>query len=253
MNEVLKTIGGLRSIRNFSARQVSDGDFETIIDACVHAANASARQSYSIIAISDKEAIREDFAFPADKALLFCVDVNRLELTAKHVGKEYANKGVHSFLAGSTDTILAAQTAAIAAKSMGIDSVFRNNMHRSNLRRLYKNFNLPTHMCFPWVVLLLGYPEAEPEFKKGRLTGKGIIHREQYQLPDEQALDEITETYDDKVRHLGSIDNWESEGFRHYLEWFYEQQGADGNLIDVQRELFAVLREAGFFDPEILL
>ena len=52
MNETIKTIHSLRTIHgDFSDKKIPDSDFDAILDASVRAANASARQSYSIIVI----------------------------------------------------------------------------------------------------------------------------------------------------------------------------------------------------------
>lgn len=253
MNSTLETIYSLRSIHgDFSERDIPQEDLDRILDACVRAANASARQSYSIVVVTDRKVIKENFGYPGSRALLFCVDYNRLELSAHHLKKEFVNKGVHSFITGSTDTILAAQTAAIAAKSLGIDSLFTNSVHRCDISCLYKTFNLPVKSCFPLIALILGYPNKEPETHKGRLTGKGVIHYEQYRLPDEKELDEIVAMYDDKEKHLGSISDWESLGFSHFLEWYFDEWEGPGNMEEKQREMFAVLKQAGFFDPDVI-
>lgn len=59
MNETLKTLYGLRSIHGkFSDKEVSDEDLNTIMNACVQAATASARQSYSIVVVEDKKVMK---------------------------------------------------------------------------------------------------------------------------------------------------------------------------------------------------
>ena len=59
------------------------------------------------------------------------------------------------FVTGSTDTILAAQTACIAAKSLGIDSLFtQRGLHRRDISQVFKTLNLPDKYCFPLVALV---------------------------------------------------------------------------------------------------
>lgn len=126
----------MRSIHgNFSLQEITDEDLEIILDACVRAANASARQSYSIIVVKDRNLMKELSGFPGSKALVFCVDYNRIIDATEHLGQQFSEDGVIPFVTGSTDTILAAQTAAIAAKSMGIDSLFTNGIHRGDIAR----------------------------------------------------------------------------------------------------------------------
>jgi nitroreductase len=87
MNETIETIHGLRSTHgDFSARQVSDEDPATILDASVQAANASARQSYSIVVLDDPETMHKLTGYRAARMLLYCVDFNRVGDTAEHLG-----------------------------------------------------------------------------------------------------------------------------------------------------------------------
>lgn len=59
MNETLRTLHSLRTIHgNFSQREITDQDLHTILEAAMRAANASARQSYSIIVLEDRETMK---------------------------------------------------------------------------------------------------------------------------------------------------------------------------------------------------
>ncbi|MFX0126275.1 MAG: nitroreductase family protein, partial [Candidatus Hodarchaeota archaeon] len=106
MNETLNTIQKLRSIRSFSEKEITDTDLNIIFDAAVRAATAGMQQSYSIVVVKDKELLKE-FFYNANKALVFCVDHNRLVDTAKHINQVYLVDRLEAFVTGSTDTILA--------------------------------------------------------------------------------------------------------------------------------------------------
>ena len=137
-NETLKTIHSLRSTHgNFTEREVSDEDVQTIIGAAVRAANASARQSYSIVVVEDRALIKQLCGYVGSKGLVFCVDYTRIIDAAEHLGHSFSAEGTTSFVTGSIDTILVAQTAAIAAQSLGIDSLFTNGIHRGDMSRVY--------------------------------------------------------------------------------------------------------------------
>lgn len=248
MNQTISTIYDLRSIHgDFSEKEVTDADLKIILDSCVRAANASARQSYAIVAVTDRRVIKERFAYGGSKALLFCVDYNRIISSAHQLGHEFANEGILSFITGSTDTILAAQTAAIAAKSLGIDSLFTNSVHRCDIKGLYEAFNLPKKHCFPLIALILGYPKKEPEFQKSRLNGTGVIHYNQYHAADDHEIDEIIAQYDDNNTHLAMNNNWVMGGFSHYLDWFYTVWCGGENSIK-QKEVYSILRDAEFIE-----
>lgn len=246
MNQTIETIQKLRTIHGeFSDRDVSEEDLKQIIEASVHAANASARQSYSIIIVRDRDTIKKRFDYDGSKALLFCVDLNRIIRTANYMGYNYNTEGFLSFVTGSTDAILTAQTAAIAAKSLGIDSMFTNSIHRHNLKDVCSEFGLPDKYCFPLITLILGYPEKEPAHSKKRLCGKGVIHNEKYENLNDADLEELIQMYD--KQNMWTNDNWAEMGYVHYLDWFFTKWFV-GDSTPKQRELITVLREMGFIE-----
>ena len=248
MNETLKTIHSLRSIRNFSRKEIPSSDLKTVLNAAVCSANASARQSYSIIVIEDKEILDDTLFYGANKALVFCVDYNRIVDTAKHLNHTIESGNIIRFITGSTDTILAAQTAAIAAKSLSIDSLFTNSLHRANLTEVYNLLNLPEQFCFPLITLCLGYATTEPSIKKGRLRNSGVIHYAKYQRLTTEELEKLVKEYDKEKNHLGIIppERWSEMGFNHYLDWFYTKwPGLAANKSKVE-EIRTTLKKVGF-------
>jgi len=244
MNETLQTIHALRTIHgDFSDKQVSDDDLATIVEASVRAASASARQSYSIVIVDDPETMDELCGYRASRLLLYCVDYNRICDLAEHLGYTFHAGEPISFVTGTIDTILAAQTAAIAAKSLGIESFFTNGIHRGDMRRVYEILDLPERGCFPLIALLLGYAAEEPEFQKGRLTGPGIVHRGRYRHVNEEEAAELVAAHDDPTRHLG-LSFSEVKGYERYLDWFYKEWS--GRMDPSQ--FYEILGRAGFLE-----
>lgn len=249
MNETLKTIHSLRTIHgNFTSQEVKDKDVKTILEACVRAGNASARQSYSIIVVKDRDLMGKLSGFVGSKTLIFCVDYNRIIDTAKHLNHTFSADGVVPFVTGGIDTILAAQTAAVAAKSLGIDSMFTNGIHRGDMTRVYKLLDLPEKYCFPMIALVLGYTDQEPPYQKGRLRGLGVIHYDKYHKPTTEELDVLVRQYDDPGRHMYLNDIWKKEGFDHYLDWFYKVWSSRGGKPDGKSQMAEILENAGFME-----
>ncbi|WP_031517845.1 nitroreductase family protein [Desulfofalx alkaliphila] len=249
MNEVLKTIHSLHTSRDFSERAVSDDDLNTILDAAVRAANASSRQSYSIIVVDDRELMKEYFNYVGSKALVFCVDYNRIVDTAQHLNYEYSCDNISSFISGSTDAALAAQNAVIAARSLGIDSMFTNSLHRGDLSKFYQQFNLPEKYCFPLITLILGYGLEEKRGCKGRLRGPGVIHYGKYQPLTEEQLDQVVDQYNQPENKLGLPFFKPSEDFPNYLDWFFavwSKPQKSEQFAKMQDKLYATLQKAGF-------
>jgi nitroreductase len=258
MNNTLKTIHSLRSVHgNFSSQEIKDEDLKLILDACVRAANASARQSYSIIVVTDRNLMKKLSGFTGSKALVFCVDYNRIIDAAEHLGQQFSEDGVIPFVTGSTDTILAAQTAAIAAKSLGIDSLFTNGIHRGNITRVYELLDLPEKYCFPLIMLVLGYPQEEPSYLKGRLSGPGVIHHGKYHRATTNELELLVQQYDDPEKHLGldsTYNTWNQNNYEHYLDWFYSlwsprlRTRTRGGKKEGKSQMHEILERIGFLE-----
>ena len=168
-NETLSTIERLRTVRRnqFSKKPIPDEDFEAVLQACVRAANASNRQSYSLI-IAD-EAVRQKLNWPGDRAVVFCVDFARLARLADAVHVPYDFDRFQPFLTGVIDTALALQTAVITARSLGIDYLITNDACLKDREAIYRELRLPERYCFPLAAVFFGYPREEPTVKKGRL------------------------------------------------------------------------------------
>jgi nitroreductase len=247
MPETMETLRALRSIHgNFSDRRVSEEDLQRILEACVLAANASNRQSYSIVVVDGVETQQQLTGYKGSETLVFCVDYNRVIDVAEHLGHEYTAEGFRLFVAGAVDTCLAAQTAAIAAKALGIDSLFTNGVHRGDMERVYRLLDLPRTYCFPVIALVLGYPEVEPDSKRGRLCGPGVIHRGTYHHLTDEEMDAVIARYDQPSEHLDMGVPWSENGYAHFLDWFYEVWSNRGQRAAGAGEIFDVFVKTGF-------
>lgn len=252
MNETIQTLHNLHTTHgNFSSREVSESDLKVILNSCVCAASASARQSYSVIVIDDKAVMKEYLDYVGSRALLFCVDFTRLTDTAEYLHHRYQCGGMQDFITGSTDTILAAQTAAVAATSLGIDTMFTNSVHRKDWEKLYEKFKLPRKHCFPLIALILGYSANKHHATRGRLSGSGVIHYAEYSRLDRKDLEEIIREYDITEKQMGLefFKRDASQIYKRYLDWFYCVWSKPETEEFLQRkadQLWSVLKNAGF-------
>jgi nitroreductase len=255
VNETLKTIHSLRTIHgDFSDKAVPDEAIQLIIGASVRAANASAYQSYSIVVVKDGATIAKLTGYRGSCLLLYCLDYTRIHDSAAHLGYRFQGEDMESFVTGSTNTILAAQTAVIAAKSLGIDSLLTNGVHRGDMQRVWDILGLPEQYCFPLIALILGYPAKEPAYMKGRLSGPGVVHFGRYHRLSKTELDEIVRQYDDKARHLGLVEDWDQKGHKHYLDWLYKDwlrvPSAPASQPPVESQISKLIRKSGFAESQ---
>jgi nitroreductase len=249
-NDTIKTIRSLRSTHgNFLDKPLPEPALETILQASLRAANASNSQSYSIIVIKDRPLMKAVCGYQGSCVLVYCADYTRLKLSAESLGYTYDPGTMEGFVTASTNTILAAQTAVIAARSLGIDSLLTNGIHRGDMERQWKLLDLPQTHCIPIIALVLGYSTDETAHLKGRLDGPGVIHREKYHALTKAETNEITRKYDDKQLDLGLNDDWAASGHKHYLDWYFKDWMGVGRKPAAQEgQMLRRLKRSGFVE-----
>lgn len=250
VNETIKTIRNLRTIHgNFTDRQVSDETIELILQSSIRAANSSNMQTYSIVVVKDREKMRQVCTYQGSCMLLYCVDFTRLKDCAESLGHSYHPDNIVNLITAGINTAFAAQTAVIAARSLGLDCLTTNGIHRGDMERVWTLLDLPKTHCFPLIAVVIGYPTQEPDHKMGRLDGAGVIHREKYHHATKDEIEKITSACDDKTRHLALNDGWAGEGHKHYLDWLFKTWlGRNAVPSSSETQMFQLLKRCGFID-----
>lgn len=142
-----------RSIRKFTNQAIAPQYLDTILRAAMSSPTATNSQSWSFVVIDDKEILSEipslhpyaGYAAYAPVSVLVCGDTT--------VGKAPSY--------WPQDAAAATQTLMLAARALGIGSVWCG-IHTSPERELmFRNkFGLPEHIC-PFSLVVLGYPEKD--------------------------------------------------------------------------------------------
>lgn len=244
MNETLKTIHSMATTHGtFTDKAVSPEDLEAVAGASLRAATASAAQNYSLITVEDTQTIRKLCGYVSPAAIVYCVDCNRTLDVAAYLGEKSETGGIVPFITYSVDTVLAAQNGAIAAKSLGLDYMFTNGIHRGDIGRVYELLGLPAKYCVPLIMLLIGYAQ-NPAAPRGRLGGPGIVHRGKYGRISRERAEEIVAEYGKKENRLGLDVYWHSQNFTNYFDWFFNEwlRAVPGHSYDFEE----LLRRAGF-------
>ena len=157
VNETIKTIRNLRTIHgNFTNKEIPDETIELILQSSIRAANASNTQAYSIIVVKDREKMQQVCTYQGSCMLLYCVDRTRMLASAESLGYTFYPDNMGYFVTDCVSTSLAVQTAVIAAKSLGIDSLVTNGIHRGDMQRIWNILDLPEKYCYPLIAVVLG-------------------------------------------------------------------------------------------------
>lgn len=187
-NETLDTVIGHRSVRAYLPDALPAGTIELLVAAAQSAASSSNLQPWSVVAVENPERKARLAAFAGNQKhilqaplfLLWLVDLQRLESIGKKRGTPTEGLDfLETFLLGSVDTAIAAQSAVVAAESLGLGTVYIGGI-RNRPADVAAELDLPPNV-FALFGLCVGHPDpAAPASVKPRLPQAAVLSRETY-------------------------------------------------------------------------
>lgn len=245
MNPTIDLLMQRKSVRSYSKREVSPTERETILAAAMRAPTAGNMMLYSIIEIDDpalKERLAETcdqqpFIASAPFLLLFAADYQRWydSYLASGVaercharGLEMRKPGEGDLLLAMCDTLIAAQSAVIAAEALGIGSCYIGDIleqfeiHRDLLQ--LPPYVLPvTLICFGWPLV-----ESARETLTPRFPAEYILHKNVYQRLSAPQLSEMLRPRNERLLAGGPrSDGIENVGQLNYFRKFSAEFSAE--------------------------
>lgn len=195
-NPTLQIIDSRRSVRKFSDRPLAQAEKDAILEATFRAPTAGNMMLYSIIEVEDqsiKDRLAETcdhqpFIATAPYLLLFLADYQRwmdafkasgVEQRCQTLEQPVRKPGVGDLMLASCDALIAAQTAVIAAQSLGIGSCYIGDI-LENYEIHREMFNLPEY-AIPVTLVCFGYPAVDmPAGRTRRFDSEFIVYRDTY-------------------------------------------------------------------------
>lgn len=254
MHPTLELILNRKSIRAYQDREISPEVKSQILTATLRAPTAGNLMLYSIIEITDqrlkdtlaKTCDHQPFIAKAPWVLLFLADYQRWYdyFIACGVEQLCAQRNVPMrkpeegdlFLA-CCDALIAAQTAVIAAESLGVGSCYIGDiMEQYEIHRAL--FNLPQYV-FPICLLCLGYPTPAQQAreKTPRFESRFIVFENQYKRLDPASFDEMF-----RQRHTQTFRGQETlEGASNLGQLTYLRKFSADFAIEMSRSVRAIL------------
>lgn len=205
MNDVLQLMTNHRSIRKYEEKDISIEIIEKVMTAAQWASTSSNLQAYSIIMVKDQARKvqlselcgKQQHVVDCPVFLVFCGDLNRINISAKMENREQYLDTVEPFIVATVDAALIAQNVMLAAESFGLGGVYIGGI-RNNSKEVSELLKLPDYV-YPVFGMCLGYPDKEqiPE-QKPRLPLKAILHAEEY---DHENLENSILEYDQVLKN----------------------------------------------------
>jgi nitroreductase len=211
-NQVLETIINHRSVRGFRHDALAEGTLELLIAAAQSASTSSNLQVWSVVAVEDPEhkdrlatlASNQQFIRDAPLLLVWLADLARLNgIAADRQLQVEGTQFTEAFILGIVDATLAAQSALIAAESLGLGAVYIGAM-RNHPEKVAAELGLPPGV-FAVFGMSVGWPDpAKATGIKPRLPQGVVLHRETYNTdPNRPAIDRYNATARDYMREQG--------------------------------------------------
>ncbi len=228
MNAVFDVILQRKSVRAYKPEEISQETKEAILGAAMRAPTAGNMMLYSIIEVTDQAAKdtlaetcdHQPFIAKAPWVLLFLADYQRwydyfllsgAEDLCQHRGEPLRKPEEGDLMLACCDALIAAQTAVVAAESLGIGSCYIGDI-MENYETHRDLFDLPPY-TFPIALLCLGYP-TEQQLQRTQTTRfdrRFVVFEDRYKRLDEREFEEmfhdIQERFHRKEEHPDGIHN----------------------------------------------
>ncbi len=230
-----------RSIRKFTDQPVSDEMVDDIVSAGLSTATSSNLQGTTVIRVRNagtRSAIAtlaggQTYVETAAAFFVWCADLHRSSVACEMAGGDFSAGMTEHFVIATVDCALAAQSAVVAAESIGLGICYIGGI-RNDPAQVTELLELPEQV-FPLFGLCIGWPEQDPDLKP-RLPLSVTLKEERYDQSNDRdgiaAYDERMRAYY-KARTGGKLDRVWSEDMssllgkesRPHMRGFLEGQG----------------------------
>jgi FMN reductase (NADPH)/FMN reductase [NAD(P)H] len=255
MNPVIETILDRKSMRAYEKKAIAPEVHAELLRATLRAPTAGNLMLYTIIEVSDqhiknklvKSCDNQPFIARAPLVWLFLADYQRWFDYFVACGVEQLCEQQNTpmrwpqegdlFLA-CCDAIIAAQTAVIAAESLGLGSCYIGDI-MENYEVQRDLFDLPKYV-FPICLVCFGYPTPQQIARKptARFQEKFILFENQYKrLSGEDFEEMFHETHEQKFHGRGEL-----AGARNVGQLIYTRKFNSGFSKEMSRSVRAIMK-----------
>jgi len=255
MNQTMELLLNHKSVRAYEGKDISKKVKDTILAATLRAPTAGNMMLYSIIEIKDQDAKdqlvktcdNQPFIAKAPLVLLFLADYQRWYdyFHVSGVEQHCEQKGITMrkpqegdlFLA-CCDALIAAQTAVIAAESLGIGSCYIGDI-MENYEAHKAMFDLPRYV-FPITLVCFGYPTKQQQKRTltQRFDEKYVIFEDRYNRFGMEAFEEM---YRERHSHVFG-EKKELKGALNVGQVMYQQKFDSDFAREMSRSVQAMLQ-----------
>jgi FMN reductase (NADPH) len=264
MNPTLELLAKRKSVRAYSQRPITADEKDQILRAALRAPTAGNLMLYSIIEVAD-QALKDRLAETCDNqpfiataplVLLFLADyqrwfdyfrLSRVAELCHGRGGEMRLPDQGDLLLACCDTLIAAQTAVIAAEALGIGSCYIGDIieHYELNRQL---FDLPRYVL-PAALICFGYPTPEQAARQqtSRFGQEYIVHLNRYHCLEEDELQAMMGERSRKFAAAGAC----PDGIQNMGQYTYQRKFGADFALEMNRSVRVMIASWGSADNEL--
>jgi nitroreductase len=211
-SETIELLHQRVSVRKFSDEPVSEEIVEALLRAAFRAPTSSNIQSYSVIAVRDRETLKKLSVVTGNQVhvaktpvfLAFCADLTRIQYAMEKNDQTIEDNNLEVGLVASIDASLVGMSAYLTAESLGLRGLMIGAV-RNNAVKTAEILGLP-HRVYCVFGMCLGWPGEAPK-QKPRMAHQTVIHYEQHGgLKGGRDMPGWVDTYDaDLAAHYNAV------------------------------------------------
>jgi nitroreductase len=248
-----------RSIRKFDARPIDEALVDDVLENALHGSSSSGNLNLvSVVKTFDAERrkrlyelhFEQPMVLQAPLVLTFCADTWRTRQWLERRGARLGFADFISWHVSSFDAIILAQTTALALESHGMGLCYMGTTLHS-MRAIADFLECPPN-CLPVTSMVVGWP-AESPAQRDRLPGRAWIHRERYERPSGEQIDERFAEREQRGRErylaMGPemAARWAEHGITSLAQFYTSKIKYDPDVFaEDSAALEALMRERGF-------
>ncbi len=237
MTETIELLLNRKSIRAYEDREIGAAEQDAILRATLRAPTAGNMMLYSMIEVNDpaaKETLartcdNQPFIARAPLVWLFLADTQRwfdyylhsgVEALCQRRGEPMRRPAEGDLFLACCDALIAAQTAVVAAESLGIGSCYIGDI-MENYEAHRELFGLPQYV-FPICLLCFGYP-TRSQMQRAmtpRFDRKFIVFPDRYRRLAGADFDEMYQGLQERFGQLDHPEDIENVGQANYVRKF---------------------------------
>jgi nitroreductase len=255
MNNTIELLSARKSVRAYKQKKISKEVKDTIFAATLRAPTAGNMMLYSIIEVKDQSAKdrlsvtcdNQPFIAKAPFVLLFLADYQRwfdyfhvagVEQLCKQKGIAMRKPKEGDLFLACCDALIAAQTAVVAAESLGVGSCYIGDI-MENYETHKALFELPEYV-FPITLVCFGYPTRQQQERAltQRFEKKYVIFEDRYKRFD---MTSFKKMYQESHTQMFG-EKKELNGAKNVGQMMYQRKFDSGFAHEMNRSVHSMLQ-----------